>query len=718
MKRRLEFERLCLGLTGILLLLCFALWTAGCGERQPSVSSGAKKITQKTALHEIDRGEAPETPQSGIQKDLQSGKITEEQAVILGLKAVFSPKDLPQEYQRPALKEERPNINGELQWIADNLDKLDSATREKLEPFILPPKDPKSFFHPESKAHNNTFALSLFTAKTAWAAEEDAAGWKTLMCEIPGSGKQVTVYYYLPPGSSPSVREARKQKAFQVKEAITTAWPKFKELLKVEPDKPFDVYLTDLRRDASWGLAWWNNDSARCEMSIHDGLEGPKLKTTTVHELFHCFQLYIPHRFSLNAPDKMWLLEATATWAEHYVYPRFNVEHRWLSYFFRTLYPKRMTYNGCHEYASYPLFFFASDVLNDRDYVRRVLAATKNEAIAAAVTESTHDFAGKYAQFAVYNWNWDPFLLYSDPPNFPAYGASGDSVSEVEINEADFDRFRERLRPGGISYWRLKFNPDAKKINKVVFKFRVNASNPHIRRQALVKIEDEWVLEDWNGIEERTFCREEPGQKVDEVVVVLSNADFKNRGYLNFDVDTTEKCPQVLAGYTRITERHEGEGLKSEIVYCSQDVVEYDPAQKAYLLKSMSASYSFNEKMEGQMVLGIGKVTHGSGSLLETYPKGEQPVKILKKAKETILMLETKPKNAKWVNYNQAVTVEYAGTENETWQDSPMGFWPKNIALTEDEVKPDRIKGVRTIQTTSEYGTTGKMVVEFEYELK
>lgn len=47
-----------------------------------------------------------------------------------------------------------------------------------------------------------------------------------------------------------------------------------------------------------------------------------------------------------------------------------------------------------------------------------------------------------------------------------------------------------------------------------------------------------------------------------------------------------------------------------------------------------------------------------------------------------------------------------------------MGFWPKNISLTKDEIKPDRIKGSRTMQTASEFGTTGELVIDFEYELK
>ncbi|NSW84166.1 MAG: hypothetical protein HPY90_13000 [Syntrophothermus sp.] len=139
---------------------------------------------------------------------------------------------------------------------------------------------------------------------------------------------------------------------------------------------------------------------------------------------------------------------------------------------------QRIVFNGAHEYSSYPVFFFASDFLNDKDYVRRVLVAAKAKNVDAALTENMSDFGNKYGKFAVYKWNRDPFLVYSDPPNFPAIGASGDSVGEFEIKKPDLDYFNERLRPGAISYWHLKFNPDKKKINKVVFNLMTDIPNP------------------------------------------------------------------------------------------------------------------------------------------------------------------------------------------------------------------------------------------------
>ena len=716
---RQAFSGLLRKFTAALLVFFFAVGIAGCGGKQPAKSSGKEQAVNKTVSHKVERGDIPETPQSRIQQDVLAGKITEEQAVVLGLKAVFAPEDLPDEYKVKSSVEVKPSINAELQWISDNLDAMDEATRDKLEPFILPPSDPKSFFYPGNKPQDQLSRLSLFSTRPAYAAEEDLGAWEVITCPVPGdAGKFVNIYYYVPPGTSPAEKEKRNQRALVVKEAITTAWPKYKELLQVEPDQSFDVNITDLRKDASWGVAWWNGRDRRCEMSIHEGLDGDKLKSTTVHELFHCFQLYVPHRFSLKAPDKLWLFEATATWAEHFIYPRANVEHRWLNYFFQSLYWKRIVFNGYHEYSNYPLFFFASDFLNDKDYVRRTLVAAKTKDAATAVMDSMPDFAEKYAKFAVYNWNQDPFLLYRDPPKFPSIGAYGASVGSYAFKGPDHQYYDELLRPGAMSYWHFTFAPDTKKINKIVFDLRANMPNSYFIRQALLKVGNEWVVEDWTGIKERSFCRERPGENLQEAVLIFVNGDFRTTLTFPFLIDTSQKCPHVLSGYTRITERHHGEGMQSEIVYQTQEEIEYDPVQKAYVVKSMTANYSKNESMEGHMVLGMATRTSGSGSMRETYGEGEQPIKILEKPSETILMLQTETKEKNWVNYTQTATVEYAGTESDSWQGGPEGFWPKNIALTKEEIKPDRIKGRRAMQTTSEYGTKGELVIEFEYELK
>lgn len=719
MGRYSTHKQLLRSLVASLLLFFFLTGAVGCGEKRPASSSVKDKEVKKTSSQTVDRGKVPETSQARISKDLLTGKITEEQAVILGLKAVFAPDDLPKRYKVESPVEVKPSINAELQWIADNLDKMDLSARDKLEPFILPPDDPRSFFNPGKNPKEYTSQLSFLAARKAYAAEGEGTGWDKVICDVPGSpGKTVKIHYYVAAGLSPEEKEKRKRRALEVREAIVTAWPQYKELLKVEPDQSFDVFITDLRRDAAWGLAWWNSDAGRCEMSVHDALEGEKLKSVTAHELFHCFQLYIPHRFSLSQPDKLWLLEATATWAEHYAYPRFNVEHRWLNSFFNSLYSKRIAYDGNREYSSYPLFFFASDFLNDKDYIRRVLVEAKSKDVGSALMDNMDDWGDKYGKFAVYDWNREPFLLYSDPPQFPPIGAGGNSVGVVEVKKPDIDDFQESLKPGSISYWHLKFNPDKKKINKVVFYLMGKIPNPYFKRQALLKLGQTWVVEDWTGITERAFCRERPGEDLNEAVVIFSNGDFRNTLTFAFQVDTTQKCPHLLTGYTRITERHKGEGMQSEITYQTNEEIAYDSIQKAYVVKSLAANYSMNKSTKGQMVLGMQETTSGSGSLREVYGEGEQPVKILEKPNETILILQTDTKAENWVDYRQTVSVEYGGTESDSWKGSPMGFWPKNIAITKEEIKPDRIKGRRVLKTASEFGTTGEMVIEFEYELK
>jgi len=68
------------------------------------------------------------------------------------------------------------------------------------------------------------------------------------------------------------------------------------------------------------------------------------------------------------------------------------------------------------------------------------------------------------------------------------------------------------LRPGAMSYWHFTFDQDTKKINKVVFNLMVNISNPYFTCQALLKVGNEWVVEDWTGIKERSFAGKTGGE--------------------------------------------------------------------------------------------------------------------------------------------------------------------------------------------------------------
>ncbi|HBQ64193.1 MAG TPA: hypothetical protein DD727_04575, partial [Clostridiales bacterium] len=132
-----------------------------------------------------------------------------------------------------------------------------------------------------------------------------------------------------------------EQKARDMKEALEKAWPMFQELLALNPDRHLAVYLTDLQLAVSnqAGAAYYLQDENKNLLSFYINvdwsLSGDKLKSVTAHELFHIFQYH--GMIEYETVEAWWLQEATAVWAENYVYPRVNREHMYLELFFASL---------------------------------------------------------------------------------------------------------------------------------------------------------------------------------------------------------------------------------------------------------------------------------------------------------------------------------------------------------------------------------------------
>ncbi len=170
------------------------------------------------------------------------------------------------------------------------------------------------------------------------------------------------------PGAPAAEKENMRNKAIKVKEAFAKAWPMYKELLNIEPTAPFKVWLINLEGGLDGGAIWHKKEN-RCSILLKKTLDDKKLQSTAVHELFHCFQFYIGHKFRMDDHDVNWLMEATAKWSENYVYPDYNVEHEWLNLFFNTLDKERVYYNNKREYISYMLFFFLSQYLGNDQHI-------------------------------------------------------------------------------------------------------------------------------------------------------------------------------------------------------------------------------------------------------------------------------------------------------------------------------------------------------------
>ncbi len=288
---------------------------------------------------------------------------------------------------------------------------------------------------------------------------------------------------------------------------------------------------------------------------------------TLAHELTHALvDLRFPEK--CNSSETLWLHEATATWAEHFVYPRNNREHASAPSFLRRPEVELEKYESTpddrpgpeHQYGAYLWFLYitrGSD--SGAHYVRETWDAIFNHDSLGAIEEaigSLGGFRGEWPQFALYNWNrkadFEVTATGSSEKGKPyRYYSKWDKLVEkaremtpapvkVRLNGKTSATYSlEHTIPHlAARYFHYDFKAD-NAIRSLSFTHPYwSGSEPTARVQAIVKIRDqEWKpAEDWTDSEKIFFCRDKPAEDVEELVIVISNSEFKNRSHVLSDV--------------------------------------------------------------------------------------------------------------------------------------------------------------------------------------
>jgi hypothetical protein len=145
---------------------------------------------------------------------------------------------------------------------------------------------------------------------------------------------------------------------------------------------------------------------------------GSNLKTTlsiVAHELFHAFQFSYQLRSDLMSSDYDWWSEASATWAEDYVYPTANLEQSWASVFLA--HPEKpldyVDASSQREYGAYLVPFYVYHKTGSAAFVATSWANCAGEpAVQALDAALPGGFAAIWPEVALHNWNQKPVDQY------------------------------------------------------------------------------------------------------------------------------------------------------------------------------------------------------------------------------------------------------------------------------------------------------------------
>jgi len=586
----------------LVIIFIIGLLFMGCGTDEKTASIIRP---EKTDINSLDKDvqellsrndnfiEPDPTPFEKIGKALDDKMITEEESVMLTFLAAFDPDNLPKEYSGVIPSGMSDGALNEAEWwLTDNWDSLPDASKEKFEPFYVVPDDPKSFFNPDNK-DKTTAMLKKLEIIPGVKAETGRQAIEAIISTSPN--RKVVIVY--------EDNTAQKQKALWVNESIHKAWPMYKDLFGVEPTEATYLYITDLG-NGFYGSAIMRNlaGARRCYVKVTKAEDKKIVQSTAAHELFHCFQYYIPLEYS-KVP-RMWMLEATATWSEHWVYPDYNVEWRVLDGSFSLLHEDLIQWNRYKEYTRYIWYLFQTQYYGGISKVKSDLFAVK-DIDARKVVTSASGFDDAFAEYALWNWNQNPEERYQDAPVFPTGTYKGKPMRPVGkayksklVNTKTELSQEVDLEPLSMAYRAYAFTDN---IDKVVFKFEKESDQKH-RRQALIKIGDIWHWEDWTEIKERKFCRTRDDEKVLAVVLIYSNSDPDMADFYKdkYKVDSREKCNPEWRGTTRWSFSYStgwqvlyaNHRLSTSGHMLSNDVLVYDEDEDEFYVKDQFITYN------------------------------------------------------------------------------------------------------------------------------
>lgn len=547
-----------------------------------------------------DPGEEPNPPPTGprelssiqlIDQALLLGQVNEDQALLYRVQAVVGDSALPQQYVGDDRGLDGSTIMAEL---VERWETLPAATQAQLQPYLLPP----------------AAAGSWFASQTAAAAgqAELAQEWDTVTT---ANGK-VKVWYR-------TATASHGARAVAIAGAIDSKiWPTLKAWMGREPledcgaacptgggDGRIDIYITNSARNYTQPFTCCSGSSGFAVLRADASF------ARVASALMYIWQ-YSYEIASLQ--EYRWLMRASAQFAIHYVYPTSNhdpdypavhEEHELAGEFlYRTLYPLETLDDG-HEYGAYLLFQW----IDDPSTVRDVWESATNPDSLAVINDQIFDgFQWGWPRFSVDNWNRAPVDFYK---RTDALAIGPEVIEDFEMSSPGTEEFVIDIPRLTSYYFRFTF-PDRSLKRIAVHNPIAGSGEPTGAMWAIMKIDGTWrTPQDWSQTSYQIFCRDEPNQNLEELIIVLANSEWQDRAHVvktdNGSVRVSPDCGGLLTG--TFTVRYDAHGQMPSGARGDEESntvvnvrMRYDEEAEAYIDAGSTFNHSSSVYAEGREV--------------------------------------------------------------------------------------------------------------------
>jgi len=348
-------------------------------------------------------------------------------------------------------------------------------------------------------------------------------------------------------------------------EIETVIWPKLTDLFGRPPavsGRFIEVFVQEGTMETSRAT------SHRCTTNpeVHLAPQHHALNYVWAHELMHALLYYrYPTLSGCNQSwEYRWMHEATAKWAEHYVYPTTmgNREHESAPNFLNEPALPLEHFGDNHQYGAYLWFFYLSKGKTSAtdDDVKRVASTWRwtqfYDSLGAVDAAVVGDLEEEWPEFALYNWNrlphvnkpyreyytWDRMRHKARESTAAVAPGGFQPPKKLFLNGRIYGGhpLPHRIHHLGAKYWHFDFTDD-EKIRRIRLRHPYSdGSQPKARVQVITKIQGEqWgPAQDWTAFERKTLCRDKqgqdgnPSQNVEEMVVIISDSEHQDRNHV------------------------------------------------------------------------------------------------------------------------------------------------------------------------------------------
>jgi hypothetical protein len=550
---------------------------------------GSSGSLSATANLGVNVQAAVSSSQDLIQAALKAGRIDLGTSLEYRAYALFGDARLPKEFVGSGSGRED---NGLFIEIASQKSILSPTVLEKLEPYLVRPNDPKSFFSKglglqatSSSLHSAAVLDPCTTPERKW----DSVRSTKYPLRVWGVCKGIPAEDLVARGDMLKTL-AILSKSYEPMTALMGT-----PLPDSAGDNAIDFYITPRgiqvpRPDTSdadpqdfAGITFPDaeNGSTSSAFVVLPAIQVLKIDypITVIHEFFHVLQ------YAHNAKEfsyRFWFTEASAEWAGlHFnrtvpVEPQVNAEvnaGRFSDFLSSELSLLRTT--GEHEYDSYiwPFFMAKKIAPSVIGQVFKQLESSNSLEDGSKAMDSVFSFKEHFRDFAYRNLNERKLLPGDALPREKRYISTDSTFPDevvptydsVELKPKDEKVFGGELEPLTAKYYDLAVNDE--KIKQVVIDL-TGAKLDGIDVDALVKVNGTWESgpRNLNGKTEVQFCRTRASEKLNDLILVLSNHLFKPDGKLKAEIKVKAlelPCPSTVVA--TVEEINEDTGLEGDV---------------------------------------------------------------------------------------------------------------------------------------------------------